>query len=175
MTEEKTGKRIVKATLEAVFKSQERLRKHLEQLIQENRPLNNSDERDLFFRELTYSTLGLGSNHQIIFNTSSLLSSELEAVTKCNSDTKDGCQIGGVYIRNNLEWTARWLAYQDASVVRTPMSSSYHAHANFPIGLLWNCLLDNLFYVFPVALERATNLSREQDEKNKTRGFVIHD
>jgi len=63
----KTQSEIVKPTFEAVFNSQEQLRKHLRELVEENRPLKDDDERDLFMSEIAHSTLGLGTKQIIQF------------------------------------------------------------------------------------------------------------
>lgn len=158
MTEQKSGKQIVRQTLEGVFQAQEKLRKHLDCLIDENRPLQDSRERDLFFRELVYSTLGLGR----------------EQIVHLYVGSFDG-------LRADLETVCRWLAYQDKSMVLVPMelrdmTRGYCPQAaEAPIRDLWRVVRDNLFSVFPRSIDRATSLSKEQDAAGKTRGYVIAD
>ena len=60
MSQDKTPRRVVKATMEAVFQAQEQLRKHIMELASSNRVIRDNVERDLFFRELAYATLGFG-------------------------------------------------------------------------------------------------------------------
>jgi len=157
MTEEKTSKKIVKATLEAVFQAQEKLRKHLGLLIEENRPLKDNAERDLFFRELTYSTLGLGKNLIVQYNVK-------------NS------YIG---LRKDVETVARWLAYQQTEIVYVPLelfkteSLDNRGKIGVEIKDLWHMLLEHFFSVFPLAIDRATSLSKEQPEQGKSKGFMV--
>lgn len=157
MTDDRSSKKIVKATLEATFGAQERLRKHLDVLIEENRPLKDSAERDLFLRELTYSTLGLGKDFQINLN------------------------IPGEYlgIRKDLETVGRWLAYQQTKEVWVPMDLYKNLYRNsreknVEIKFLWRMFLENLFTVFPHAIDRAMSLSKEQSEGQKSKGFQVN-
>jgi hypothetical protein len=157
MNPEKSPRRVVKATLEAVFLAQERLRKHLDVLIEDDRCLNDTDERDIFMREMAYSTLGLGTDHKIQIS------------------VPDHCGL-----RKDVETIGRWLAYQNSNMVYVPMElfdRNYHISGKqepkIPIRVLWTVLRDNLFSIFPLALDKAASMSKERDETSKGKGYVI--
>ena len=153
-------KQISRATLEATFQAQEKLRKKLAELIEENRPLKDEQERDFMFRSLTYSTFGLGKD--IIIK------------GKCDGTSS-------VLIRTDLETFSRWLFIRKENPVETPLffrpiNGEYLSNThNIEINILWSILRDYLFTVFPLAIERATNLSKEHEEKNKSMGYKIRD
>lgn len=154
------GKRILKATLEATFQAQEKIRKHLEVLIKENRCLKDEQERDLFLRELTYSTLGLGVNTVFVIT-----------VFKGTGQEEWG----------NVEYRARRIAQMTTNhkTVRkqifTGGACKEYEEATIPISRLWEIVLDCLFEVFPRSLDRACGLSREQDSSGKSMGHMVSD
>lgn len=86
--------RVLRATFETVLKNQERLRKKLDLLKSENRPLNGNGERDEFMELLARATLGLGTKSKV------------------------RAEASGVHILGNMEETACWLAYQDKKEVK---------------------------------------------------------
>jgi len=155
---DKVPRRLLKATMEACFTCQEKLRKHLDNLIEKNRPIKDATERDLFMREFVYSTLGLGLSQKISYK---LPSKDI------------------TLIRNNLEVYARWLSYQKTSMVKVPvfLYSNEFGMKNevydVEIKDLWECLLDNLFSVFPLAIDRACSMSKERDEQQRGKGYSI--
>lgn len=145
---------VLRATFEAVFSSQERLRKHLDELIAENRPLKDEAERDLFMRELSYATLGFGFELNIIYYGHSAL------------------------IRKDIETTARWLSYQTSNIVNTPLELYGRPDSvteNLPIHRLWRFLQEHLFTIYPLALKHSVSMSREQEGQKKTTGYKVED
>lgn len=146
---------VLRATFESVISNQERLRKHLDELISENRPLRDEKERELFMRELSYSTLGLGFEY---------------VVTYYHEKT-------GAFIRKDVETTARWLSYQTSSDVDVPLElySNDRTKIVVPISELWMVLRNNLFTVFPLALKTSVSMSREQDAGKKPSGYQVGD
>jgi len=160
------SKEISKYTLEAVFQAQESLRKHLDILIREERTLNSDEERDLFYREITYATLGLGVQKIINYK-----------IPSGFGDTYLG-------IRSDIETVARWLGDQEEHMVRIPlvlfgnksMTTSENAHTTkVPIQLLWSELKYNLFSVFPYAIDRACKMSKEREERSGDSEFDINE
>lgn len=127
--------RVLRATFETVLKNQERLRKKLDALESENRPLSGDGERDDFMELLARATLGLGTK------------SKVRAVAD------------GVHILGNMEEAACWLAYQDKKKVK--LEGPFHS-SDIEIGELWKILRDAFFKVRPFALERATSISAER-------------
>lgn len=90
MSPEKTPRRVVKATMEAVFQAQEQLRKHVTELSSNNRVIRDESERDLFFRELAYATLGFGVD-EIIDNIPGINEIDVETLARVlamKTDTK---------------------------------------------------------------------------------------
>lgn len=151
MSKEIQSRRIIKPTFEAVLNSQERLRVKLETLIKEDRCLTDENERSEFMRLLSHATLGLGINQKVWFISS----------------------YGG-HIRSNVEVTGRWLAAQTKNVVPVPLEL-YKNKPQFKtsIHLLWQCFLDNLYFVFPLALEKSISMSKEKDETTSSKGYVV--
>jgi hypothetical protein len=144
---------VLRATFEAVYSAQERIRKHLDEMIASNRPIKNTEERDLFMKELAYSTLGMGTEIQIMIH------------------TKDGALV-----RSDLETFARWLSYEENSDVGVPIVLKMYdqnENAILQISILWRHLRNNLFSVFPLALKHSASMSREQDGTTKAKGFEI--
>jgi len=66
---------------------------------------------------------------------------------------------------------------QKTPLVRIPLhlykSGQERYNAQAPIGLLWQVLNDNLFSVFPLALDHAVRMSKERDEKGGEKSFSI--
>jgi len=144
---------VLRATFEAVYSGQERFRKHLDELIEENRPIKDSVERDLFMKELAYSTLGLGNDNLLVIH------------------SKDGALI-----RKDIETFARWLCYQDKKEIKIPYTlnkNDSYSPRTYQISFLWKHLRDNLFTVFPLALKQSISMSREQESTQKMQGFQI--
>ena len=144
---------VLRATFEAVFSAQQKLRKHLDALITENRPLEDEEERDLFMRELSYATLGLGNDLVVTF------------------------YGDGALIRKDIETTARWLSYQTSNIVSTPFElyGNMSSTRNIPIHQLWRFLRDHLFTIYPLALKHSVAMSREQEGQKKPAGYKVED
>ena len=158
MDQEQSSKKIVKYTLEAVFSAQERLRKHLDQLIKENRPIKDENERDRFFRELTYSTLGLGAV-------------ETEFMTPGS---------GRMFYVLNLDGFVREFTYYNDKIVSKEYIGNDHANTkstdnntSLPISEMWNLIKMHLFAIFPKAIDRATSISKETSDKGKSTGYKV--
>ena len=154
MNQEQKGRQILRPSLEACFQSQEKIRKHLDELEQGNRPLKDQSERDTFFRELTFSTLGLGRDLKVKYFHHSIL-----------------------LIRTDLETFARWLAYRKENPVATPLflrrPDGNATSETFPVEIkdLWSTLRDHLFSVFPAAIDRASSISKETEASTKSKGY----
>ena len=151
---EKGNRQILRPSLEACFMAQEKMREHLDVLEEENRPINDKTERDKFFRELTYSTLGLGRDLKVKYFHHSIL-----------------------LIRTDLETFARWLAYRKENPVATPLflrrPDGNATSETFPVEIkdLWSTLRDHLFSVFPAAIDRASSISKETEASTKSKGY----
>jgi len=128
---------IFKGTFEAVDNSQQQFRRHLETLIKENRPLKDEEEKTLFYRELSHSTLGLG-----VFKVYNI-------------------QLERMYRFGNVESTARWLAGQTDKMVVIPGDCGKVDSFPVKIKVLWEKLLDLLYFVFPNALDKSISMSKE--------------
>jgi len=142
---------LLRATFEATLDAQETLRKLLDGLIAINRPIEDAEERADFFNLLSHSTLGLGFNFPFFLN----LPNE-----------------GKFYEADNLEYVGRWLSYQG----NYPFGLKAVSGSMMPklsISLYWENLRDSLFRVFPIALERAIRMSKEQDASGKMQGYII--
>ena len=155
------SRKIIKGTFEATLSSQERLREKLDALIEENRPIKDSVERSEFMRLLAHATLGLGTNQEIRYH------------------IPNGYEPSFCSIRRDFETTARWLAYQKTNVVHVPMElysgkrETDEKIVDLPIKFLWQVLLENLFSIFPLALDRSMSMSKEKDENIKSSGYTI--
>lgn len=137
------GTKALRATFEDVLVFQEKMRKKLDTLIAENRPLNGKKERDEFMGILARSTLGLGTNVYVQASSS-----------------------GGVHDLGSVEVAARWLAYQEEKKIKLVGAFS---SSNIEIGELWGILRDALFRVWPLALDRSTSISAERLPYEPTR------
>jgi len=119
--------------------------------------MKDDNETALFYRELTYATLGLGVKEPFVINVHPRLGRE---------------EWGTV------EYQARSIARmkENQLVVRRHITSSIKEDdVVIPIRALWDVLLQGLLAVFPKALDRATGLSREQDSSGKSMGHMISD
>lgn len=149
--------KVLRATFEAVFAAQERIRKHFDFLIKEDRPIKDEEERELFFKELCYATLGHG--HDLI-------------VELRHPD------VNGVFFRKDIETVLRWMAYQTGDAVLVPLQlhgEHQEMKEKMPYYIVWNHLRDQLFSVFPRALEHSVTMSREQDGQRKPSGFEVEE
>ena len=142
---DKNPRRVVKATMEAVFQAQEQLRKHITELAVSNRCIRDDAERDLFFRELAYATLGFG-------------------IDEIAGD------IPGMGNDIDVETLARLLAMEHRTLI---VDEKYGEDKT--IGQAWGMLLGGLFSVFPIALSKAVSMSKERDEQTKSKGYIIGD
>lgn len=152
--EEVKGKRIIKATLSAVLNAQEQLRKHIMQLIEENRPLKDENERALFIKEWNYATLGFGKDFEISFS--------VEEFTHSST--------------HNTDYFARYLSIENRNEItyhRKEIIHNKEITVNKPISFHWNHLLHGAFEIFPYAIERATSMSKEQETQTRTKGFNV--
>jgi len=144
MSKEYADKLIVKRTFEDTLNAQEELRNSLEMLIKENRCLT-SDERNVFSRQLAFSTLGLGR--------------ELDYTIEIS-------EYNGKESLGSMEYFARYLMMLDKNYMmfkRLTDNSNLTNNIKVPISKLWKQLLFSLFNVFPLALDRASAMSKEVD------------
>ncbi|MEO5350857.1 MAG: hypothetical protein H7836_14615 [Magnetococcus sp. YQC-3] len=138
---------VVKMTFEDTLKAQQKLRKILLVLINENRCLQD-DERDLFFDLLARSTFGLGISKRFkIFYPSVVDFSDVES-------------------------GARWLASQNVNPLVIHRENLPDTEP-IQINVLWQRLLDLLYGVFPIALDRSSAMSREIPKTIGGDGFVF--
>jgi len=136
------GTKALRATFEDVLVFQEKMRKKLDMLIAENRPLNGETERDTFMEILARSTLGLGGKTMVSVG------------------------VAGAYDLGSVEEAARWLAYQEKKKVK--LEGPFHP-SDIEIGKLWKILRSTLFRVWPLALDRSTSISAERIPYEPTR------
>lgn len=149
-----SSKEISKYTLEAVFSAQESLRKHLEILIENNSPISDSDERDLYMREITYATLGLGVREKVRFFQ----------------------QPGPGWIDfGTVESFARYLAYRKDNPVIIKVGQMGVKSQPIPIRELWAQLQSKLFSIYPLAIDRACSMSKEREERSGESEYNIND
>jgi len=139
---------VTKATFEDCLASQERLRGIIFRLGSENRCLDESEQGE-FFRELAHATYGLGRDKPFkLF---------IE---------KD------IYSLPGVEYAARWIAMRPSNRVRIPNEIGSDMSSCVDISVLWFRLLDCLFGVFPIALDRSSAMSKEKDS---TSGGLAYD
>ena len=134
---------VVKRTFEDTLNAQEELRDTLETLIKENRCLTEK-ERGIYFRQLAHATFGLGRDIDFDMEISKWL---------------------GVETFGNVEYMARRIAMktENSMVFKRKMGDSEYEDVVVPISKLWCTLLYALFDVFPLALDRASAMSKEYD------------
>jgi len=143
MDEEKL---ITKRTFEDVLNAQEELRDTLESLVKENRCLI-PEEKSLFMRQLAHATMGLGREHDFLLKI---------------------CDWYDVECLGNVEHWARQLAMKNKnySIFKRPDPNNMgetQKDYEVPISKLWDALLYGFFDVFPLALDRASSMSKEHD------------
>lgn len=137
----KTSHIVMNLTFEATEQIQQKLRRHIEKLIKENRPLKDEEERTLFYKELSHSTLGLGTKIPAkIF-------------------------IEHLYEIGTAEFFARWVAKQTEKDIIIK-KDGFPDSPSFEIKIAWEKLLDLLFAVFPHALDKSISMSRELDSSS---------
>jgi len=146
---------VLRATLDAVMASQERLRLHLDELIANNRGIETEVERAELFKELSYATLGFGSDVIIRFPSPSCSGSSL--------------------LKKDIETVLRWLSYEKYTTVEVPDVLFGTTTAKYPVEIraLWAFLRNNLFSVYPLALKAAASMSKEQEGTKKAAGYDI--
>lgn len=137
---------VVKRTFEDCLRSQIRLRRILRILISDNRPLESEEEREYFLSELGHATYGLGAKMPFkIFNPY-------------------------VIDLDSIESAARIICDQDSN----PVVISCPGVKDSPpieIKLLWQQLLNSLYTIFPLALDRASAMSKELDASITGEGY----
>lgn len=140
----KTEFSVTKPTFSAVHQAEEELRVFLEELIQGNRSLS-PDERERYYNLLASATLGLGVGRDFrIF-------------------------IGHkIYRHGTVESCARWLGTQKENMVCIPGDMGNPPSQKIAISIFWSKLLDELFHIYPLALDRAISMSKEDTEMHRS-------
>lgn len=134
----------LKRTFEDVLNAQEEIRDTLQDLIKENRCLTK-EERGVFLRQLAHATLGLGREHP--YNI---------IISEYTGDETLG----------SVEFIARRLCMETENVLKYKRQYDYSRELKefvIPISKFWEALLYGLFDVFPLALDRASAMSKEMD------------
>ena len=144
MTEDKL---VLRATFSDVLDSQERLRSIISRLAAENRCLT-VDEQSEFFREFAHATYGLGR----------------DAPFKIFIDHD-------IYSLQNVEFAGRWIATRTSTRVQIPNVFGSDFSPFIDISVLWLRLLELLFLVFPIALDRSSSMSKERDATGGGQGY----
>lgn len=143
---------VFKPTFEAVENIQQQLRRHIENLAKENRCLKGEEEKTLFYKELSHATLGLGTFKSFTI------------------------EIDRMYRYGNVESIARWLADQTQNKISIPGEEGKKKSPEIDISIGWKKLLELLFFVFPVALDKAISMSRETEAfPNRKDSFYVGD
>jgi hypothetical protein len=138
--------KVLRASFEDTIKNRERLLALINKLTEENRQLGES-ERPEFIQLLARCTLGLGTR----LGTIRLIGKDKNGIGRCHDFA-------------HVEEFARWLAFAESNKVMVD-------DMEFDIAKLWHILRDNLFLVFPLALERAMAQSGER-VKHEQQGGV---
>lgn len=141
---EKKEVQIIKRTFEYTLKNQEDLRDTISVLSEGNRCLSVS-ERGPFFVQFSRATIGLGRDIPFCV--------ELE-------ENQGKEKLGSV------EYFGRFLAMQKQTPVKFLKLNSITQKkytVEVPISKLWDALLLGLFDVFPLALDRASAMSKEHE------------
>jgi len=138
---------IVKATFEDCLNAQERLREKINELAKKNRCLTEGERED-FFRELAHSTYGLG----------------ITKAFRIFIENK-------IYTLGSVESVARWIASQDKNKLCIPGEFGNPPSPEIDISILWQRLLDLLYSVFPIALDRSSSMSKERDASTGGMGY----
>lgn len=147
MNKEENEQLIVKRTFEDTLNAQEELRDTLESLIKEKRCLKKN-ERGIFLRQLAHATMGLG--REIPFS--------------INLSDDQWFTLSDEY--GNVEFFARNLAMNNKDTVSIRKKHSIKGEFKTfeePIDKFWSSLLVSLFEVFPLALDRASAMSKEYE------------
>ncbi|MHA1865407.1 MAG: hypothetical protein ACTSWZ_02780 [Candidatus Heimdallarchaeaceae archaeon] len=126
----------VRLTFEDTLRRQKRLRKKLEQLIREKRPLY-SNEVDDYLEDVYKALLTIGRGKKIFYK------------------TNDGVNIP----LGNLIYFAEKMIYQKNKIVRIRYNYKIY---EIPIEKLWQTLLDYFLMLFPHALWEALHISAER-------------
>jgi len=144
--------KVTRASFEAVFDSQERLRNLLDQLIKENRPLKDTDERNEYMKLLAFATIGLGTNHTT------------------RLDLEDG-----TFLDRDLETVARWAAYLHDQEIEIPLTIGKRSRktTRVKISVIWTVIRDDLLSTYPFALERSWGQSQELKSSARGQGHNI--
>ena len=143
------GHVVFKATFEAVGHMQQQLRRHIESLTEENRPLKDETEKTLFHNEINHALLGLGTFKMFTI------------------------KIDKMYTSGNVEFFARWLASRTSNSICIPGEEGAMDSPPVDISLLWSRLLDLLFSVFPHALEKSIGMSKESELSSRKDSFNV--
>lgn len=127
---------VLRHTFEEVLKSQKKLRRWIDDLIVENRPLRDSEERDVFIDLLERATLGFGHrfNFKVRF--------------------EDGKDM--VYFHADAFFTA--VAYHREGPLRDDRGESL----NVEMSKLWREVRRFCLRVFPSSLDHAASMSPER-------------
>lgn len=141
---------IMRPTMEAVRQAQEKLRWHLDQLIEQNRPIASETERSDFLTEICYSTLGLGVNH--------------------NARVVDGLIMNST---TSVETVARWACYLTTNEIILPSELFTTGGGRASISRVWMTIRNCLFEVFPLAIERSCSISKEYEPNSERGGYEI--
>lgn len=131
-----------RATYEDTKNHQEELRKNLNILINENRCLKNEEERDKMFSLLDDSTYGLGEKRITL----RLLDRKTVAI-------------------NDFQMFIRCLFDYEKNIIDADFFfdvTGKYLESNIEIKLLWKQIKNNLYSVFPDALNAAVRMSKEQ-------------
>jgi len=128
--------RSLRLTFEDTRKRQERLRKKLEQLIKEKRPLHPY-ETDEYLEDLYKGLLLIGRGKKIYIITSN----------------GDKIPLG------DLLYFAQKMVYQKNNIVKIRYNNKIY---EIPIEKIWQLLLDEFLMIFPHALWEALHLSAER-------------
>ena len=143
-----SGFELSKPTFEAVKQAQNGLRVLLLKLIDENRALNKKEQKQ-YFDLIAYSTLGLGTVTQFkIFN-------------------------DRIYTMKNIECAARWLGIQTKNKISFPGELGSEDSDPIAIKLFWQRLLEYLFQIFPLALDKSISMSKEIEKRDSFRGALV--
>lgn len=128
---------VSKPTFTAVHTSQQLLIDYLNKLIEENRPISKKERRK-YHDLLSSSTLGNGTTKTFrIF---------IE---------------GEIYNFGNVEFVARWIGDQTTDKICIPSDMGEIGSPQIEIKFFWKKILEHLYFVFPVALQQAIQMSQE--------------
>jgi len=147
----KTTFSVIKPTFSAVHQAQESLRVFTEKLIHENRPLA-TDERANYYNLIASATLGLGVVRDLRI------------------------YIGNKIFRfGNVEYYARWLGTLTKNRGCIPSDMGNPPSETIDISVFWSKLLDELFHIYPLALDKAISMSKENTDTQhqQIKGFRV--